>query len=925
MSYIANLYDKTGSKIIGQLDEILEEGCYVEEERNGIFELTFSYPNNNQFSDFLINENIIEVQANDIQGLQRFRIYDTKCFMANIITVFAKHISFDLVNDHVENVKLENASCEYALNTLFRKSHFSTHYRGYSDIINAQNFKIDNVNILNAIAGKEGSIIDTYGNGAEIIRDNTNIHVLNKRGHENDVSIEFGKNLTDFVLERDLTDLETRVGGFAKYTTEDNKEVIVKSNWIDSPYIDNFAHPYISIEGRRDYSDRFKEGEIPTVEKLDKLCIKEFKVNKRDIPKSNYTIKFIPLSKCLGYENSIQDKINLCDTVRIIDKRFNVDTKAKVIKYKYNFVKNRYESMELGEPRTNLGDVISGKEGVQGPPGKDGKPGPPGKDADSESMPDTLPVTPIISTKVFGMGTVEISWTFENKMYYSYEVYASKNKSFKPNIFDLIYSGQASSFLFKAKPGETWYFRVCAINTHGNRTPFSEEVQVKLKKIEDMNNYFSEAAIGQAVIQSLTTDYMEAGIIKGHWIDARNLSVTDGNGVRTLDIDSFGNITLLPTKLKVLVDGKFENVSTKSEIIQLKDIISSKVSKTAFDNEKNLVKDAISEINQRADTIESKVSRKLEESELSSRIQQSSTDIQIGFNGINDRISINSQYMVFTAPNGNKDMLLYGGQLCVYNNMNDTFMGTIGSVLRNNTSGFLGTGLILSKHCNAFTICRDSSWDNILTNRSPNPTHWFLLDFNSNELRLGMDFLSSNINMRGHKLYNVVRGEIQDLYTHGLKDYTTGESMFRCAGHSMVNDMDWSWGGKNLMNPKLFNDKFYYTNGHLAFGKNDYNNNMMNGVNWDWQGYNIVNAHIYAAYETGGHGYSVGAATSSIETKMLQEDFAEYDEEKGLINVDINKAVKEVYARNLKLEEERELLFEENRKLKNVIDTLLLR
>ncbi|UOW66854.1 phage tail spike protein [Paraclostridium bifermentans] len=557
------LYDKTGKVKFGELVDIIDSG-YVEEERNGIFEFTIDYPVGYPLSDLLVEENMIETKPNEEQGLQKFRIYDTKRLMKNVISVFARHESFALANDHVENVNLENASCEYALNTLFRNSHFSTHYRGYSDIINAQNYKIDNVNILNAIAGKEGSIIDTYGTGAEILRDGTNIHVLNKRGHDNEVTIEFGKNLTDFVLERDLTDLETRVGGFAKYTPEGGKETIVKSNWIDSPYIDNFAHPYINIDGRRDYSDKFKDGEIPTVEKLNKLCADEFKINKRDIPKSNYTIKFIALSKCVGYEGT-KDKISLCDTVRIIDKRFNVDTKAKVIKYKYDFVKERYESMELGEPRTTLGDVIGGSSGEQGPPGKDGQngkdgeQGPPGKDADVENMPDTLPETPVLYSKVYGMGGVELSWSFENKLYYNYELYASRIPDFNPTAFDLIHSGQSSSHFFKANPGETWYFRVCAINSHSKRTPFSNQVVITLPKVEDMNNYFSEMAIGKAVVQSLSADYMEAGIIKAHWIELKGASVVDGNGVRTLDINSFGDVKLAPRVIMVGFNGISDN------------------------------------------------------------------------------------------------------------------------------------------------------------------------------------------------------------------------------------------------------------------------------------------------------------------------------------------------------------------------------
>lgn len=557
------LYDKTGKIKLGELVDIIDSG-YVEEERNGIFELTIDYPVGYPLSDLIVEENMIETKSNEEQGLQKFRIYDTKRLMKNVISVFARHESFDLANDHVENVNLENASCEYALNTLFRNSHFSTHYRGYSDIINAQNYKIDNVNILNAIAGKEGSIIDTYGTGAEILRDGTNIHVLNKRGHDNEVTIEFGKNLTDFVLERDLTDLETRVGGFAKYTPEGGKETIVKSNWIDSSYIDNFAHPYISVEGRRDYSDKFKDGEIPTVEKLNKLCADEFKINKRDIPKSNYTIKFIPLSKCVGYEG-IQDKISLCDTVRIIDKRFNVDTKAKVIKYKYDFIKERYKSMELGEPRTTLGDIIGGG-GTQGPPGKDGAPGKDGVDGNIGDFPDSLPTTPILTANVKGWGSIDLSWTFEDKVYYTYELYASKNKDFIPNIFDLIHSGQSSSHLFQAKPGETWYFKVCAKNTHASRTEFSPQVTITTKKSDDFEEYFSTLGVGNLVANIFSADYMEAGIIKANWVEFKGASIVDGNGKRTFDVDSFGRVTIMPSVFRLLIDGQEQEVATQNSV-----------------------------------------------------------------------------------------------------------------------------------------------------------------------------------------------------------------------------------------------------------------------------------------------------------------------------------------------------------------------
>lgn len=556
----AILYDKTGKVKLGNLVDILEDSYEVEEERNGIFDLVFDYPNGYPLADQLIEENFVEVKPNDEQGNQKFRIYSTKKLIDDIITVFARHESFDLANDHVENINLPNASCEYALNTLFRNSHFSKDFRGYSDIVNAQDYKIDNVNILNAIAGKEGSIIDTYGTGAEILRDGKSIYVLNKRGHDNDVTIEYGKNLTGFELSVDLEGLETRCGGFAKYKLEGSQdEVIVKSDWIDSPFIENFAHPYINVEGRRDYSDKFKDGVIPTKEALNKLCQDEFKINKRDIPTSNYKINFIPLSKCVGYEG-IEDKISLCDTVTIIDPRFNINTKTKVIKYKYDFIKERYISMELGEPRTTLGDIIgNGGKGEQGPPGPPGKDGADGNIGD---FPNSLPAIPILTATVKGFDSIDLSWTYEDKVYYTYEVYASKTKDFKPNTFDLIHEGQTSSFLFKAKPGETWYFRVCAKNTHGDRTDFSTQVTVTTNKADNFDEYFSSLAVGSLVTNIFSADYMEAGIVKGHWIDAKNLSVTDGNGKRTLDVDSFGNVNLDVHTLKI----KAKEVGTKEDI-----------------------------------------------------------------------------------------------------------------------------------------------------------------------------------------------------------------------------------------------------------------------------------------------------------------------------------------------------------------------
>ena len=554
------LHNKDFTTRYGAINSVIE--AFVEEERNGLFELSFVMLNTDSLFQYVKEDNIVVANANNTLINQKFRIYMTRKLMNNRVEVFARHISFDLMYDYIDNISFENQSCEYALNLLFRNSQFSSHYKGYSDIINAQNYSMSMANVLEAIGGKKGSIIDTFGTGAELLRDNENIHVLNKRGHDNSVSIEYKKNLTGFELEEDTTELITRILPYARYTPEGGEEVIVKASFVDSSLIANYSHPFVKAI---DYTDKFEEGEEVTNSKLIAFAQNEYKVNKVDMPKQNFKIEFIPLSKCLGYE-PFEDSISLCDTVTIKDTRYNINTQAKVIKTIFNVLKNRYEAIELGEPKTSLGDIIGNNDSAKGEKGDKGDKGDKGEDGSIGDFPDNLPATPIVTTKVYGFANIEISWTFENKVYYQYEVYASKEANFTPNTFNLIHSGQTSTYMFQAKPDETWYFKVCAINTYGDRTNFGSAYATTVK-INDLSNYVGEMAIGDALIGELNLGRGWVGTLKGNHIDAKNLSVTDGNGKRTLDIDSFGNVNLDVTTLNI----NSKNVATEEYAIERRD------------------------------------------------------------------------------------------------------------------------------------------------------------------------------------------------------------------------------------------------------------------------------------------------------------------------------------------------------------------
>lgn len=175
--------------------------------------------------------------------------------------------------------------------------------------------------------------------------------------------------------------------------------------------------------------------------------------------------------------------------------------------------------------------------------------------------PDTLPDVPILTAKAL-YASVILDWTYSNKDYYTYELFASQIKDFNPTPDNRIFEGKASSFLHEVNPSQTWYYRARAKNTYGNTTLFSNQIEVTTRKISDSAEIFEEAAIGHAIIKDLDMDKATVGKLKGQRIDARNLTVTDGNEEETLSIDSYGNVRLNVKTLKI----KNENVATEKEI-----------------------------------------------------------------------------------------------------------------------------------------------------------------------------------------------------------------------------------------------------------------------------------------------------------------------------------------------------------------------
>lgn len=312
------------------------------------------------------------------------------------------------------------------------------------------------------------------------------------------------------------------------------------------------------IEGIEKYGRRegiFESGDIKTPEELiTKTWEKLKEVNK---PKVTYTATAKDLSNILGYEHL---KVVTGDTINILDDEYGINIEARIIEQRYSICKKDRKTIVLGNFLNGLTDDAGNNSLTDRLDKVESKP----TDIDDSKYPNTLPEVPVVTARG-GFATITLEWTYESKSYYSYEVYASKISNFNPDFSNLIFRGKSSSFLHEVKPKETWYYKIRAINTHNKATPMSNQVSASTLKLSDGAEYFEEAAIKDALIGTLNLDRGWVGRLSATHFDAKNLTVTDGNGEETLKINSFGEIYLKP-KYFELTSSSETNVPTKDDV-----------------------------------------------------------------------------------------------------------------------------------------------------------------------------------------------------------------------------------------------------------------------------------------------------------------------------------------------------------------------
>lgn len=327
--------------------------CTVTEERNGAYETTLVYPAKGHLAEYIAEDAIIKAKANDTDEPQLFRIYKSGKQIGSNTTWNAEHISYELTGNPVERFSVSGVNAEQALNRLLAAAVFKHKYTGTSDITTVNSTSIaDVVSVRKALGGVKGSILDTWG--GEYHFNNYRIELLKARGADNGVTIEYGKNLTDAKQERNIANIVTAIFPYAKYTPEgEENEVYIslKEKTLVHAGAADYAYKRCEIV---DFSSEWESGTIITEDML-RAKAEAYLEKISTEPDINITLSYAQLKKTKDYKNiQVMENVALCDTVTVRIDKLQIEATAKIVKVKYDSLKEHYDTMEIGSVRTNL-------------------------------------------------------------------------------------------------------------------------------------------------------------------------------------------------------------------------------------------------------------------------------------------------------------------------------------------------------------------------------------------------------------------------------------------------------------------------------------------------------------------------------------------------------------------------------------------
>ncbi len=319
--------------------------CEIYEVANGKYELELEYPLGTRFDEYFENDYQIKAKSNDQEEYHIFFIDDKDIdTFLDTVTIYAQSRTNRLGRRAVTFAGVDSKTGREAMAIIENNMDKKSDIRLYSDITTVSSTTFEARNVLNCIAGEQGSLLQYWG--GEIKREPFKLSLLKRRGRDNIGTIRYGKDLSGLKVKLDWTGVKTRIIPYADPQSDAGTTSRIYGSPVDSEYINNYPDVYT------EHVQFTEEQGVKDVNSLNKIAKNYFKtINPGcDKPKISITVEFDKLTDTEeGKEFAKIRNYGLFDTFKIYHRKYKLYFESKVSGVQYDSLSEKVLKLEAGD------------------------------------------------------------------------------------------------------------------------------------------------------------------------------------------------------------------------------------------------------------------------------------------------------------------------------------------------------------------------------------------------------------------------------------------------------------------------------------------------------------------------------------------------------------------------------------------------
>ncbi|HGF8064914.1 TPA: phage tail spike protein [Enterococcus faecium] len=319
--------------------------CEIYEVANGKYELELEYPLGTRFDEYFENDYQIKAKPNDQEEYHIFFIDDKDIdTFLDTVTIYAQSRTNRLGRRAVTFTEVDSKTGQEAMAIIENNMDKKSDIRLYSDITTVSSTTFEARNVLNCIAGEQGSLLQYWG--GEIKREPFKLSLLKRRGRDNIGTIRYGKDLSGLKVKLDWTGVKTRIIPYADPQSDTGTTSRIYGSPVDSEYINNYPDVYT------EHVQFTEEQGVKDVNSLNKIAKNYFKtINPGcDKPKISISVEFDKLTDTEeGKEFAKIRNYGLFDTFKIYHRKYKLYFESKVSGVQYDSLSEKVLKLEAGD------------------------------------------------------------------------------------------------------------------------------------------------------------------------------------------------------------------------------------------------------------------------------------------------------------------------------------------------------------------------------------------------------------------------------------------------------------------------------------------------------------------------------------------------------------------------------------------------